>query len=39
MAHRNGHQKTGDDYLRARFTMWLNTTLIHAKLRYLDTHR
>lgn len=38
MAHRNGHQKTGDDYLRARFTMWLNTTLIHAKLRYLETH-
>lgn len=38
MAHRNGHQKTCDDYLRARFTMWLNTTLIHAKLRYMETH-
>ena len=38
MAHRNGYKKTGDDYLRARFTMWLNTTLIHAKLRYLETH-
>jgi len=29
---------TGNDYLRARFTMWLNTTLFHAKQRYLDTH-
>ena len=26
----------GDDILRARFTMWLNTTLIHAKERFLE---
>ena len=38
MAHKKGHQNNDNDYLRARFTMWLNTTLIHAKQRYLDTH-
>ena len=38
MAHDNGHQNTGNDYLRARFTMWLNTPLIHAKQRYLEKH-
>lgn len=25
-----------DDLLRARFTMWLNTTLIHARQRFLE---
>lgn len=29
------HQRE-DDFLRARFTMWLNTTLIHAKQRFLE---
>lgn len=38
MARRNEHQHNDNDYLRARFTMWLNTTLIHAKQRYLETH-
>lgn len=35
MTHNNERQNTGKDYLRARFTMWLNTTLIHARQRYL----
>lgn len=35
MAHDNRRQNTEKDYLRARFTMWLNTTLIHARQRYL----
>ena len=38
MAQNNGHQNTGDDYPRARFTMWLNTTLIHAKHRYMEKY-
>lgn len=38
MAHDNGHLDAGNDYLRARFTMWLNTTLIHAKQRYLEKY-
>ena len=38
MAHHNERQYSGDDYLRARFTMWLNTTLKHARTRYLETH-
>lgn len=29
------HQRE-DDFLRARFTMWLNATLIHAKQRFLE---
>ena len=32
-------QDSRDDLLRARFTLWLNTTLAHAKQRYLETHR
>ena len=38
MARKKEHRNNGDDYLRARFTMWLNTTLIRAKQRYLETH-
>ena len=38
MARKNEHQNNHDDYLRARFTMWLNTTLIHARQRYIETH-
>ena len=29
-------RQSEDDLLRARFTMWLNTTLIHAKQRFLE---
>lgn len=38
MAHEDERQYTGNDHLRARFTMWLNTTLIRARTRYLETH-
>lgn len=38
MAHEPERQFSGNDYLRARFTMWLNTTLIRARARYLETH-
>lgn len=38
MAHEPESQFSGNDYLRARFTMWLNTTLIRARARYLETH-
>lgn len=38
MAHINEKGTAGNDYLRARFTMWLNTTLMHARTRYLETH-
>lgn len=38
MAHEDEHQCSGNDHLRARFTMWLNTTLIRARTRYLETH-
>ena len=38
MSHEHGHSNYGNDFLRARFTMWLNTTLIHARQRYLETH-
>lgn len=38
MAHEDESQYSGNDHLRARFTMWLNTTLIRARTRYLETH-
>lgn len=38
MDHINRKDTAGNDYLRARFTMWLNTTLKHARTRYLETH-
>ena len=38
MAHKYEQSDPGNDLLRARFTLWLNTTLIHAKQRYLETH-
>lgn len=38
MAHEDESQYSGNDHLRARFTMWLNTTLIRARTRYLGTH-
>lgn len=38
MAYHNEFQYSGNDYLRARFTMWLNTTLIRARARYLEMH-
>lgn len=32
-------QKLERDELRARFTVWLETTIYRAKLKYLDRHR
>lgn len=38
MAHKFEQSDSGNDLLRARFTLWLNTALIRAKGRYLETH-
>ena len=38
MAHKYEQSDSENDLLRARFTLWLNTTLIRAKQRYLETH-
>ena len=38
MTHKFEQSDSGNDLLRARFTLWLNITLAHAKERYLDTH-
>ena len=38
MTHNFEQSDSGNDLLRARFTLWLNITLAHAKERYLDTH-
>lgn len=37
MAH--NHVNDDPDFLRARFTAWLDTVLYHAKLRYLRSER
>lgn len=38
MAHKFEQSDSGNDLLRARFTLWLNTALIRARGRYLETH-
>lgn len=38
MAHKFEQSDSGNDLLRARFTLWLNTALIRARRRYLETH-
>lgn len=35
----NHQQKLERDELRARFTVWLETVIYRAKLKYLDRHR
>lgn len=34
-----GYDKTENDPLRGRFTSWLNTTLIHARSRFLKSQK
>ena len=38
MARKYEQSDSENDLLRARFTLWLNTTLIRAKQRYQETH-
>lgn len=38
MAHKFEQSDSGSDLLRAHFTLWLNTALIRARRRYLETH-
>ena len=38
MAHKFEQSDSGNDLLRARFTLWLSTALIRARGRYLETH-
>lgn len=38
MAHKFEQSDSGNDLLRVRFTLWLNTVLIRARGRYLETH-
>ena len=38
MAHKFEQSDSGNDFLRARFTLWLSTALIRARGRYLETH-